>query len=173
MKAISVSLLAVCGICLIAAGTLLAKEQPTTLDAGEAYVIAKSSGPIRGVWFRRVGGKESFVVRASAGPRLVRIKAGRYYMSRIESIYSNISLKPNPEPSPEQALEVREGAITYIGDWIVDDEFSGSNVEYQPVVKYEGSTVTFIAERYELSGLRLFMARVGYPLAKMQLGESN
>jgi hypothetical protein len=152
----------------------IAGDARDKLKPGEAYVILKASGRILNIRFQEFRGKDSFTGNYQSFGRLIKVKAGRYYLWRIQSAYENVSVPEYPEPTNvSDTLDIREGAVTYIGDWIITDEFKEKKFKYSVDVQYNGATVIAAVQENDVTGIDLLMSRLGKPVVKMQLGAAE
>jgi hypothetical protein len=153
----------------VAAADEAKAKMPQPLEPGDAYIIAQFSGEFDWVRFQRFQKSETFRIDIPDYPTLLRVKAGRYYLSKLGSVYDNAIIPAIPEPSePSQTIVIREGAVTYIGDWTITYKTVGVQEVRDIRQHFREGTILSITKRFDLSGLNLFMALNGdspYPAA--------
>jgi hypothetical protein len=139
-------------------------KKTETLQPGEAFVILQFDGEFDWVRFQRFQRGETFRVDIPNYPTLLRVTAGRYYLSKLGSVYENAVIPTFPEPSePSQTIVVREGAVTYIGDWVISYKTVGVRGGYAIHQRFDEGTILSITRKYDLTGLKLLMALNGDP----------
>jgi len=157
-------------LCFAVSEVSFAKPSEVELEPGEAFVIVSVGGLARSIRFQMYQGKESFRADLLSGVRLTRVKPGRYYLARVDPYYTNIFLPKNTEPSESsQTLLIAAGAVTYIGDWSIDEERDSKGVRYHLSHRFDDSTVASIAKKYNLRRLELFISIVGHSPVKVVL----
>src|SRR5690242_11626617 len=120
-------------VCFAAGTPSFAWQSGGGLQPGEAFVLLKVSGDVKGILFQRFQGEETFAVDRDTNGSVVRAKAGRYYLKNITPTHFGIKLTPYLEPSePSQTVTIREGVVNYIGDWQFPENKQSSEIEYDP-----------------------------------------
>lgn len=97
---------------------------PTSLPEGYAIVIvrgvAEPDSGIQQLIFESVEGSESFIVNVDRRAKLKILRPGHYYLANLRVSEFDGMLPGFDKPQDQNiAIEVREGAVNYIGDYEV------------------------------------------------------
>lgn len=157
-----------CPYCLVS--TL--EGRSVVLEPDDAFVIVRASGDFSVAWFANVNGKDTFMVDAGDGPKLVQVKAGWYYLKTARSIYQNFVPANFDAPTDtRKAMEVRAGAVTYLGDWTFNwIVHRGANTsEFSPEYRLDKETIETARRKMHLETIPLFISRPGAAPVQVKL----
>lgn len=163
-RLVAIALLACAG-----AGIAMAERKTPQLEPGDGFVIARVTGKLMDrAWFEQVDGKNTFYVGRNDGPVLLRVKAGRYYLKKAKSKNSNVDIIGFPAPSDgRQTLDIKEGVVNCIGDWVLDWELRNKRPELAMDWLMNDATVDDIRERNDIDALSFYVVRVGQAPVKV------
>lgn len=140
------------------------------LDPGEGFVVVKTEGTGKELLFQRFQSKDSFTVTRRAKATMIPVKAGRYYLRSITSIYNHVVVQVNDEPrEPSQTILIREGAVTYLGDWTIDDYIEDQALRYSVRLDFNSTTVRSVLKRHRVRALEVYVSKLGETPVKMSI----
>jgi hypothetical protein len=155
----------------LASLTSRAEDQPHTLTTDEAFVLMRATGHHRRAIFEHLDGLDSFSVDWVEGPKAYRVKAGVYYLEKVEPIPSNLRPFEFPKPtSVRNTFTVIAGSLTYIGDWSIR-----WNDAFAPTLNYhiEPKTIERVRARGNFAALPLYIAQIGQSPVRVKMGNNH
>ena len=154
-------LISLCSLLLLLAGC--ASAPPTTLPAGYGIVIlralAEPDGTVKQLLFEGVEGQESFIINVDRRAKLKIVRPGFYYLANLRSSAYDGELPGFDVPEDRSlAIEVREGAVNYIGDYQMLETFDEDSQRIMFDYQYR------LNDRTKERALELFPWIAEYPL---------
>lgn len=148
-----------------------AEPRPYALDKGEALVVLQIEDAkgmsIDSLIFNHIDSKQKIVIkcrkvvwskpveRGCSRSTPLKVSSGRYYLRSIKAYSgSKVHIDTSAAPllmsrpdDPAKTIEVKEGAVTYLGDWVFR-KHSGKELGRNISFEVNAETLSHIASNY-------------------------
>lgn len=136
----------------------------SALGGEQGYVLVSSSfEDVRFLIFSKYRSKGKFTVNRDA--RLIKVPAGKYHYKSAVSIFQNVTFYAFDEPDTDlHTFEVRAGAVTYIGNWVLARKDIRNDIDWDLTVEFPPEPMLRAKRDFPwVKSYPLYVAKTGSP----------